>query len=185
MTGSTDIAELLRTALQTTGQVVEPITDEQWTAPTPCSEWDVRELLQHLVAGNRRFAAILRGEQPSASAAGDDTPAGYRTAAEELLLAVQRPGALDRIVTVPFGTVPAIVALDLRITELLVHGWDLARATGQQLDFPGVLTDRSLRFTRARLGDLPPDRAPFAPPQPCPADAAPIEQLVALLGRSR
>ena len=100
-----------------------------------------------------------------------------------MLGAFREPGALDRIVTVPFGTVPGMVALHLRITEFLVHGWDLARATGQPVIAPDDLAAQELAFSRSMLAKIPPDRRPFAPPQPVAGLAPAIDQLAACLGR--
>lgn len=83
----------------------------------------------------------------------------------------------------PFGTVPGIVALHLRITEVLVHGWDLARATHQVARFPDDIVEQELEFTRGRLPDVSSARRPFAPPRPVPDDAPAIDRLAACLGR--
>jgi len=91
---------------------------------------------------------------------------------------------MEKIVTVPAGTVPGAVALHLRLTEHLVHGWDLARATGQATTgLPADLAEQELAFARVQLGKIPPDRRPFAPPQPVVDDAPAIDRLAALLGR--
>lgn len=109
--------------------------------------------------------------------------AAYRDSADAVLAAFALPGVLERVVAVPFGSVPGIVALHLRIVEVLVHGWDLARATRQPVRFAEDLAEQELEFTRARLGDVPPARSPFGPPQPV-ADGAPaIDRLAACLGR--
>jgi uncharacterized protein (TIGR03086 family) len=68
--------------------------------------------------------------------------------------------------------------------ETLVHGWDLATATGQRL--PGsadALAEGVLDFSRALLARLPEGRHPFAPPRPVADDAPALDRLVALLGR--
>ena len=83
----------------------------------------------------------------------------------------------------PFGTVPGAVALHLRLTEVLVHGWDLAQATGQVAAFPQDLAEQELAFTRDALGALPPGRSPFAPPTPAPDTAPALDRLAACLGR--
>lgn len=95
-----------------------------------------------------------------------------------------QPGVLERVFTVPFGTVPGMVALHLRITEVLVHGWDLSRAIGELASFPDDLAEQELTFGRGKLADVPSDRSPFAPPQPLAEDAPAIDRLAALLGRS-
>jgi uncharacterized protein (TIGR03086 family) len=90
----------------------------------------------------------------------------------------------ERMVTVPAGTVPGAVALHLRLTELLVHGWDLARATGQPTTgLPEDLAEQELAFSQVQLGRIPPDRSPFAPPQPADDAAPAVDRLAALLGR--
>jgi uncharacterized protein (TIGR03086 family) len=107
----------------------------------------------------------------------------YRDSAAALVGAFRQPGVLGRVHAVPIGPVPGIAALHLRITEVLVHGWDLAHATGQDAVFPEDLAEQELAFSRSKLGDIPPGRTPFAPPQPVPGDAPAIDRLVALLGR--
>ncbi len=129
----------LTEALSGTAQLVAGIRPDQWADRTPCAEWDVRQLVNHLVAGNRLFTRLLQGEQMPAPAdlisqgsrdqLGDDPEAAYRKSADGLVAAFAQPGALEQMVTAPIGTVPGIAALHLRMTEALVHGWDLAQAT--------------------------------------------------------
>ena len=100
------------------------------------------------------FASALRGEPPPApedlkrlretDQLGDDPVKAYREAADDLQAAFRQPGALESAVQVPVGTVPGAVALHLRITEALVHGWDLARATGQAARLPDDLAEEEL-----------------------------------------
>ena len=181
----------LAEALDITGQLVTGVRDGQWADPTPCPDWNVRDLVSHIIAGNQLFAGIVRGQPgipasglvPDPDPADADLPGAYRDAAGALLAAFAQPGALEQVVTVPFGTVPGLAALHLRLTELLVHGWDLARATGQPALFPDGLAEQELAFTRRALADLPAGRSPFGPPQPVAADAAAIDRLAACLGR--
>ncbi len=182
-------ADQLAEAAAATEQVLVAITAAEWELPTPCSDWTVRELVQHVVAGNQLFADALGGATTNApavvgeSSVEPDLVAAYRQSTAVLLEAFRRPGVLEQMVTVPFGTVPAPVALHLRIIELLVHGWDLARATGQQGAFPAGLADQELAFSRTALADMPADRRPFAAAQPVADDAPAIDRLVAQLGR--
>jgi uncharacterized protein (TIGR03086 family) len=178
------VSQLAR-ALDATGQVVDAVAADQWAAATPCTDWTAADLLRHLVLGNSRFAAAVSGDSLPEDAGPDSgLPAAYRDSAAALLTAFGAPGALERVVTVPFGTVPGSVALHLRLTEVLVHGWDLAQATGQPAEFPADLAEQELAFSQSALEQLPADRRPFAPSQPVGQDAPAIERLVACLGRS-
>jgi uncharacterized protein (TIGR03086 family) len=167
--------EQLADALDRTGRLVAGVRDDQWGNSTPCSEWDVRTLVNHVVNGNTRAASALGAEaHPTAE---------YDEAASMLLAAFGQPGVLARAVTIPFGTVPGAVALHIRLTELLVHGWDIAQATGQQTDFPEELAEEELAFSKAALETLPPGQSSFAAPQPVPEAAPALDRLVATLGR--
>lgn len=183
-------ADQLAEAAAATEQVLVAITAAEWELPTPCSDWTVRELVRHVVSGNQVFADALGGDSGTTpdtvaeSSADAELVSAYRQSTAVLLDAFRRPGVLEQMVTVPFGTVPAPVALHLRITELLVHGWDLARATGQQgATFPAGLAEQELSFSRAALADMPADRRPFGPAQPVADDAPAIDRLAAQLGR--
>ncbi len=195
---SSDPVDQLASAFDATGQILVAVRDEQWSAPTPCPEWTVRDLVSHMVTSNYAFVRILSGAPAQAPGrTAPDAPGNgvadvpdrglaeaYRESAAALIAAFRRPGVLDRVHTVPIGSVPGIAALHLRITEVLVHGWDLARATGQHAEFPDDLAEQELAFSRRKLGDIPAGRTPFAPPQPVPDDAPAIDRLVALLGRN-
>ena len=174
----------LASALDATGRVLASIGEDQWTCPTPCTEWTVSELAGHLVTGNALFASALGAQSPGAAVGAEGgIPDAYDQSAKELVEAFRQPGALDDSVAVPFGNVPGLAALHLRITEILVHGWDLARATGQAAWFPEALAEQELAFSQAKLSEIPAGRRPFAPPQPI-ADSAPaIDRLAACLGR--
>ena len=182
----------LPTALSRVRAVVAGVGEDDLGRPTPCTDWTVADLVDHVISGNRMFASILRGEQTRA-VSGDrraglgpvdaDRVAAYDRAADELLTAFRTDGALERVITVPFGTVPGSVALHLRLTELLVHGWDLARATDQRFEVPDELAHQELDFSRRAIERLPPGRSPFGTPRPVPEGATDLDRLVALLGR--
>jgi uncharacterized protein (TIGR03086 family) len=213
--------EQLESVYATMRPLVAAVGPDQWSAPTPCRDWDVRALLAHVVAGNRIFAAAARGaslEEARRALGGDplgpdpavayadaaaarratleearravgedplgaDPAAAYAEAAEELAVAFRAPGALERPMTIPFGTVPGDVALHLRIVEALVHGWDLAMATGRTVSYPDDVVEQEIAFSAEFLPRVPPDRQPFGPSRPVGADAPPLDRLVALLGR--
>jgi uncharacterized protein (TIGR03086 family) len=180
----------LQVALAATRAVIAGIGSDQWSLPTPCPEWTVEELTAHVILGNRMAAAaVFAGDaaeftdQIGVGTIDGDPVAAYDEAAEQLVTAFGADGAMDRMVTIPLGKVPGVVALHLRDTELLVHGWDLARATGQQIDVPVDVAEHELAFSRQALRQIPPGRSPFGPPRLAPAGASAVDQLAALLGR--
>src|SRR5579859_2235356 len=150
MTEANSLADLDR-ALAAADVVVAGIRADQWPAPTPCTGLDVRTLLNHLVTGNLLFAALVRGTPPperDADHLDGDPLAAFRRAADELREAFAAPGVLEAVYTAPFGTGPGVVLVRVRIVEVLVHGWDLARATGQAADFPDDVAERALARSR-------------------------------------
>jgi uncharacterized protein (TIGR03086 family) len=184
----------LATALDGAGQLVAAVRAQQWDDPTPCADWSVRQLVNHLVGGNRLVIRVLSGEplpppeqlgrRGHVDQLGDDPAGAFRTTAEDLLAALRRPGVLERAHALPAGTLPGPAVVHLRTVETLVHGWDLACATGQPVPFPDELAAGELAFSRDLLGRLPEGRQPFAPPRPVPDDAPALDRLVALLGRA-
>ena len=184
----------LATALAATGGLVDPLDGDEWQLPTPCSDWTVRQLVGHVVGGNRLVTRALRGEpvppleqlgrRDPADQLGDDPSAAWQHSADDLLAAFAAPGVLERTHTVPAGTLPGPAIVHLRVVETLVHGWDLAVATGRQLAVPDELAAAELAFSRDLLGRLPAGRTPFAPSRPVDDGAPALDRLAALLGRS-
>lgn len=173
-------------------RVVSGVRAEQWDAPTPCTEWNVREVVNHVVMGSRLVASVLRGDvtepprnlDPTAEdALGTDPAESYRDASADLIAEFREPGALDRTIPIPAGTVPGVVAVQIRIVDDLVHGWDVARATGQPTGYPDEVVARALTFSEENLSGLGSEGGPFAPSRTIAGDAPPIDRLVALLGR--
>ncbi|QYG95174.1 TIGR03086 family protein [Iamia sp. SCSIO 61187] len=179
---SADALGHLAAALAVPIAVIDAVADDQWTDATPCPGWDVAAVVTHLRDGTWWFSGTLGGPPPTGTA--DARPATVlREASDALLAGFSRPGALDAVIPIPLGEVPGIVALHLRATEALVHGWDVAVATGQDLVVDDAVAGEALGFSVAALEMLPPERSPFAPPRPVTDDAPPLTRLVALLGR--
>jgi len=179
-----DPVDQLSTALECTGKVIDAVGTNQWEAPTPCTDWDVTELVAHLASGNARFEAALRHQEPADDRTVDADPVGaYRRSIPGLVDAFRAPGVMDELVTLPFGVVPGSVAANLRLIEVLVHGWDLAQAVHQPTSaFPEDLAQAALAFSLGALGPIPRGRQ-FAPAQPVADDAPTIDRLAAFLGR--
>lgn len=161
----------------------------QWDDPTPCAQWTVRDLTNHLLVGGTMFAASFRGETPEIDFAappdlvGDDPTGAWDRLVGEFEAAVSAPGAMDRDVVLPFATLPAQVALDIAAFDLLLHAWDLARATGQSFEPPDDVVARSQAIAEGML-DAMRDGDIFSSATTAPAGASPIDRLAAFSGRT-
>ena len=164
------------------GGVVANITPEQLDLPTPCAEYRVRGVLEHMISGATAFAAAFRGAEPGAPDLSDPL-ASFGPALGDLLAAVAEPGALARTVAAPFGEVDGETFARFIALDGLVHGWDLARATGQPYSPPDDVVAEATTFARATLDPLR-DGTTFAAEVVAPAGATPIERLAAYTGRS-
>lgn len=143
---------------------------DAWTAPTPCTEWDSRALLTHVVEVHRGMGAMLDGGVPEPVTADTDLVAAWRSARARIESAMADDSGAAKVVdTQRFGTMPfAVVVGGLLCTDTIVHTWDLSRATGQdeRLDPAGV----AHAFATLRsFGDgirAPGAFGPAAPPPP-------------------
>ena len=184
--GRAPLAEQLGRAFDAVAGLISNIRADQWSAPTPCPDWTVRQVVNHLIGMNRVFAALLAGQppppRPSADHVEDDPVGAYRDSAAALQAAFGRPGVLERTYRGPLGTATGAERLQIRLYDLLAHGWDLAQATEQPADLPEDLAEQSLAFARTQLTEQArPGR--FGPAQIVDEQASAIERLVAFLGR--
>ncbi|HSU11142.1 MAG TPA: TIGR03086 family metal-binding protein, partial [Pseudonocardia sp.] len=160
--------------------------------PTPCTEWDVRGLLGHLVATVDRVRVIGEGGDPQTvprvvEGIADDGWTDALDAAEDKMAAVWADDAvLDELVTVPWGRVPGRAAVWGYIREALVHGWDLAVATGQSPEADPVTAEAALAETKLVMPAEPRGGPiPFAAPVSPRPGAGPTEQLANWCGHAR
>jgi uncharacterized protein (TIGR03086 family) len=185
------VADLTR-AFAMTRAIMANVTPSQYPDPTPCASWDVRGLVNHLVSGSHWYAATIRSGNGTTTPARhdyteDDVLAAYDAGIEATTSNFEARGALERTITLPFGEFPAVRFLGLATSETFVHGWDLAKATGQPTDLDPALAEQLLTTARDVMPASfrgPDTTAPFAPEVPAPANADPAERLAAFLGRT-
>jgi uncharacterized protein (TIGR03086 family) len=185
MPATPQAVEQLARALDAVARVIRGIRPEQWSGPTPCTDWDVRDIVAHLVGMNLVFAAILDGQPPPTRGQdplGDDPVDAYTRSASMVRSAFERPGVLERVYRGPLGEASGAERLQIRVYDLLAHGWDLAQATGQPPGMPEDLAEQALLFVQSHLPD-PARAGRFWPVQAVPDDAPAITRLVAYLGR--
>ncbi|WP_037578031.1 TIGR03086 family metal-binding protein [Phaeacidiphilus oryzae] len=125
----------------------------QWNAATPCPDWDVRQLVNHMTRGNLGYLGLLRGGAGAdflrlreADALGGDPVGAYQRSVGDCAEAFSAPGALDRVLDYPLGEVTGRQALAVRTADSVVHTWDLARAVGADDRLDGELVDWIRRF---------------------------------------
>lgn len=163
---------------------------DDWRRPTPCSEWDVRALVNHVVGGCVRHRMLLHGAQTGEVEAtrtvdhlGGDPVAAFTAAADSVVACFREDGALDRVVHHAAGHRTGRELLSMRVLDSAVHGWDLARAIGAD----EALDDDVVTFALAyAIGlDLGPRQRAFAPADDeVPREASRQDQLLHRLGRN-
>lgn len=177
----------IREAIDRTTPIVDGISDTQWSAPTLCSEFDVKALLNHMVGAANMFRQVIEEGQasadPSADLLGSDPKEAFRTAAAAALASFEKGQVLDRTLNMPFGEVPGTVGAGIFGMEMFVHGVDLAVATGQESkidqDMCGTMADSAKRVGVDNF------RVPgvFGPEVQVEVGARPHEHLLGYLGR--
>ena len=167
--------------------VLSNVRPEQMSLPTPDDEWDVRALINHVVLGNTWAAENVktgRAPRPSGDIIGERDPLeAYTKSADAMMASLEEPGALSRMVTMPFGEMPAAGLAGFRFVDLIVHAWDLAKATGQDTDLAPDLCEAALAMSRQRMARMDRGNLPFKDEVPVPADAPAADRLAGFLGR--
>nr|WP_283251232.1 TIGR03086 family metal-binding protein [Rhabdothermincola salaria] len=157
---------------------------------TPCDGWAVRDLLNHVVGGAEMFAGALQGGPVHdisgrlPDALGDDPLGAFERAAEHFGAAAQSPGATERVLDLPFGSMQGATFLRFVAFDLLVHSWDLATTLGSELDVPDDVVVGAGRIAHRTLDGRERDGRTFAESTVAPGGATPLERLVAFTGRS-
>lgn len=132
-----NVAELYRHSMGQFLDRVAQIAPGDWGQPTPCADWNVRELVNHVVYEDRWTAPLMAGltvgdigTRFDGDLLGDDPVGRALDAVKQAEEAVCAPGALDRTVQLSFGPTPAREYAWQLLAEHLIHAWDLAAAIG-------------------------------------------------------
>jgi uncharacterized protein (TIGR03086 family) len=168
--------------------LVEHIDPAQLNDPTPCDNFTVHDVLDHMMVGGGTFASMFRGEEATEITAppvyGRVPSVEFSTAMNGLLAAIQSPGAMDRIVSTPLGEMPGSVFARFVAFDGTVHAWDLATAVGLTFELPAEVVDAVDGFARGALSDEMRDGDTFKHATDAPESATQLERLVAFSGRS-
>ncbi|GAA1263148.1 TIGR03086 family metal-binding protein [Sphaerisporangium rubeum] len=181
--------ELHAIAMDEFGLRAGMVRADQWDDPTPCSDWTVRDLVNHLVVEQLWVPPLVAGATPAevgdrfdGDRLGDDPVASWTRAAADAQAAFAAPGALDGEVHLSYGTVPCRTYCREMAADLAVHAWDLARALGVDERIDPALMAAAYDHL-ASLGQDLAATGLFAGPVPVPADADIQTRTLALTGR--
>jgi len=182
------IVELHRRAVGEFDRRVHAITAEQWANPTPCTEWDVRDLVNHLTFESRWAPHLLAGEtlaqvgdRYQGDLLGGDPVGAWADASEAALVAVAEAD-LFAMVHVSWGMIPAREYVTQLTADHLIHGWDLARGVGADESLVDDVTEFVRAYAEPRR-ELMAASNVFAPALQPPAGSSEAVTLLALYGR--
>ncbi|HEY8985800.1 MAG TPA: TIGR03086 family metal-binding protein [Streptomyces sp.] len=182
-----DIRDLHAQALRSTHRFVAAVGADQWEAPTPCEKWNVRQVVNHLVAGNLWVRALGGGRTIEdvgttldGDLLGDDPAAAHQASVEAATEAFAAHDAMDRLWPLSYGDRPGRVYARQRFVDVLIHGWDIGRALDEDPRLPAGLVDACLELFDSRPQMFA--QWGFADVTTAP-DADPQTRLLALTGR--
>lgn len=166
-----------------------PVHDDQWTNPTPCTDWDVRALVNHVTGELAWVEPLVEGQTIAevghrfdGDLLGADPAAAYRSAADQALASVGSAGAIDGTVHLSYGDDSTESYVHQLTLDCLIHGWDLSRGVGGD----DVLADDLVQWALAYTAPLVDEFAAsglYAAPLPVAGSASAQTRLLAVLGR--
>jgi uncharacterized protein (TIGR03086 family) len=169
-------------------ELVDGIDPMQLHDPTPCDRFTVHDVLDHMITLGGTFACWFRGEDAPPIGAppvyGRVPAPELRAAMEDLLDAVRSPGAMTRTIHAPIGELPGDTFARFVAFDGVVHGWDLATATGRRWRLPDEVVAAVDGFARSALAPAMRDGDTFKAATEPPAGAGRIDRLAAFSGRA-
>ncbi|MHB8342128.1 MAG: TIGR03086 family metal-binding protein [Mycobacteriales bacterium] len=179
-----EVAERYQRVGEGFGERLRLVTPEQWASPTPCSEWDVRALVAHVIATHRRIVANLDGSPAQELDPAGDPGTAWSEASAAVRAALADPDRVSRMVGGMFGeqSFESLVSR-LLCADTLFHTWDLARATGQSEQLDPQAVAKAMEFL-APLDEAIRRPGGFATKIDPPPDADPQTQLLNFGGRA-
>jgi uncharacterized protein (TIGR03086 family) len=175
--------------MESTRVYVDGVKPDQWHGPTPCSEWDVKQVANHIIGENLWAAELFQGKtigevgsRLDGDLAGNDPAAAYAASMEAATPSVTATGAMEATCHLSFGDYSGSDYAAQLFMDLLVHGWDIATATGQDARLDPDLVQACLPIAEQLTTQFR-SAGVFGENLSVSADADPQTILVALLGR--
>lgn len=179
----------LQVVVPALGAAVATVRPEHMERATPCASWSMRDLLNHIVGGALMFADAfggapvrdISGRLPDV--VGDDPSTAFGEAAARFGAALEEPGAMERVLDLPFGAMTVGTFLRFVAFDLTIHAWDVAAVTGATVEIPDELLGEIDAFSRLVLEAGPRSELLSGPSVAAPEGATALERLVAYSGR--
>jgi uncharacterized protein (TIGR03086 family) len=179
----TEISDRYRRLSDRFAERIAAVPADRWDDPTPCEGWTARDLVQHVVDSQGLFLGLVGREMPPLPDVAADPVAAWDAARAEILHGLEDPERAAEEFEGFFGRSTFAAAVDRFLNfDLVVHGWDLARATGQDDRIePADLT--RIDESAHAMGDALRGPGAFGPEIEPPPDADAQERVLAFLGR--
>lgn len=179
-----DPLEAHQTAQGAFARVLATVRPDQDGLPSPCSEWTVLDVIEHVIGGNGWVQTRAGQEAVEVPEGTDHLLEAHAVSAAAAQAVFAAPDGLTRIFELPIGAIPGSLFISIRTGDVLAHAWDVAKATGQGTDLEPELADQVLAATRPFLQpNLRGEGRPFGAEQPCPDGASAADRMAAFLGR--
>ena len=187
--GTPTMGEWYVRAMESAARFVSGVRPGQWHDPTPCSEWDVRALLNHMTQENAWAAELFPGK--TMAEVGDrldgdvldgDPIGAFNRSVEAATAAVSVPGAMKAVCHLWFGDIPGSEYAKQLFGGMLIHGWDMAKASRQDAALDAALVELGLPIAEETMA-LAEGSGVFAPQVPVPDHAPPQTRMLAFMGR--
>ena len=183
---SNDAPRLYKKATDHMRGYVAAVQANQWEDATPCTDWNVRQLVNHFVSSAKNVKSIMEGVGPQDfgdDVLGDDPLAAFDQAVAGALAELEVPGAMVTSVVTRRGEQPASDYTLGQVQEMAVHGWDLAKATGQDTTIDAELVEVGLARVMANRERLRTAGVFGEAEAPVADDASPQTKYLGILGR--
>ena len=186
-----DMVSNLERVLGDARALIGSVSNDVLATQTPCSEWKVSGLVEHMTGVVTNFGRAFGGGglTPPAAPSGDGATAdslsaAYGQAVDALLSAVKQPGVLDKPVKLPFGEMPGQRAVGIALADQMIHTWDLSKALGRPYKMDDELAVMVLRGMHELIAANPGARGrAFGAEVACAENASAQDRLVAFSGR--
>jgi uncharacterized protein (TIGR03086 family) len=180
---------MYRRAIEQFGQRVQEVGDDQWTNSTPCTEWDVRALVNHVVSEDKWVAPLLEGQtieqvgtRLDGDLLGDDPKGAWKQTHADASNAVGAEGVTERTVSLSRGPTPAEDYLREVAADNVVHAWDLAKGIGGDTKLDPELVTFAYEFFEPQV-EIWRSFGALGPEVPIPMDADRQTKLLGMVGR--